>query len=90
MSKYTKKYFIEKFSKIPSGKICTDMLMLKPGIHCALGWCRVSSLHELTPEAKAIEKLLYGETADINNGHNPRYQQPTPKARILAALRDLP
>lgn len=25
----------------------------------------------------------------INNGEHPRYPQPTPKARILAALRDL-
>lgn len=25
----------------------------------------------------------------INNGHHPKYQQPTPKARVLAALLDV-
>ena len=28
------------------------------------------------------------EAVDINDGNHPRYQQPTPKARILAALHD--
>jgi hypothetical protein len=56
-----------------------------------------------SPEAHALYLLfkgagIYGITstadsgwnvADVNNGDNPKYQQPTPKQRILAALYDI-
>lgn len=57
-----------------------------------------------TPEGKALTKILKALVpkekkdvdfwpitipARINNGEHPDYQQPTPKQRILAALRDI-
>lgn len=56
-------------------------------------------------EAKTLEYLFFNagiysclmtksnrngwNIADVNNGDNPNYQQPTPKQRILAALYDI-
>lgn len=47
--------------------------------------------HEINPfyaEAKALRDIIGGNVGAINNGTNANYQQPTPKARILAALHD--
>lgn len=53
-------------------------------------------------EASALEELFHQHgiksrwdvrngwnIADVNNGDHPRYKQPTPKQRILAALQDI-
>lgn len=39
--------------------------------------------------AKTIEPGRYHVIASVNNGSQPRYQQPTAKQRILAALYDI-
>ncbi len=89
MTAFTKEYFIAKFTAIPSKKIITHLLE-NDGAHCALGHCGVDNIMRLTPEAKALERLLKGQTADINNGALDKFQNRTAKARILAALNDLP
>lgn len=96
---YDKQYFIAKFSAIPDDQWCEDVLTDRQR-HCALGHCGVTHLSDegvgLTDEAAALEGLLpwtKGEssaTGAINDGKHPLYQQETPKARILAALNDLP
>ena len=38
--------------------------------------------------ARALWEILRCDVGGISNGFDPRYQQPTPRARILAALAD--
>lgn len=94
---YDKAYFIAKFEAIPEGMWRTGSY--GEGLsHCALGHCGVWSRE--TPEADALVRLFEPEhdmighassvAASINDGQDNRYQQPTPKQRILAALHDLP
>lgn len=97
-------YFIKKFEAIPEEKWITDLQLDQDGNSCALGWCmteedRVHSLqnwsyvahwsgHE-TEEGKVLwENILPRAVTLINNGQDTRYQQATPKQRILAALQD--
>lgn len=62
------------------------------GKYCAAGLC---GAHEFksTPRADALNILfsdhLKASIPHINDGLDMRYQQPTPKQRILAALRDI-
>ena len=87
--KYDADYFIRKFSAIPARLWCTDYLMLADGRRCARGWCGVlPPTREQTPEDIALFRVLNGETVSINNGYLTGYPQKTPRARILAALRD--
>lgn len=102
---YTVDYFIKKFEAIPESKIISFNQFDGHGNHCALGWCNLSNRTptKADPEADALIGLFaavpsptnpgweeYGwSVADINNGDNTEYQQPTPKQRILAALRDI-
>lgn len=47
-------------------------------------------LHNAGIESVTVEGLRNGwNIADVNNGDHPKYQQRTPKARILAALADV-
>ncbi len=103
MTTYNKAYFIAKFEAIPDERWCEGTLRgYKADDHCALGHCT----HDLdpgriTPEAQALEDLmrslgvanLNGRiwiTGLINDRECCSYRQATPKARILAALADLP
>jgi hypothetical protein len=94
---YTVDYFIKKFEAIPEelwlvgsrGEGGAD------SPHCAHGWCALGNIDSLAgnEENGLIEVFRpimngYG-VATINNGYNERYQQPTPKQRILAALYDI-
>jgi hypothetical protein len=97
---YDKAYFIAKFSAIP------DELWgegsygnMSDGPACAMGHCmrlddldgaaeHTRKLAALFPQAN--EYISGSRVIEINDGSDPRYQQPTPKARILAALADLP
>ncbi len=54
---------------------------------CALGHCHG---HVGSEEASYLIDILNYKVGPINDGLHPNYQQSTPKARILAALRDLP
>jgi uncharacterized protein YdbL (DUF1318 family) len=97
---YDVDYFIQKFEAIPEkfwivGKFhCGHK-------HCAQG--HIKDQHR-ADEAGEMSERLHGllmrvctgpkaeignAIARVNDGREPDYQQPTPKARILAALRDV-
>lgn len=92
---YDKAYFIAKFEAIPEELWCTHAFVDEEGRHCAMGHCGDRSEIVSPPECRALKSLLvdrYDGNAvpAINDGLDPRYPQPTPKQRILAALNDLP
>lgn len=92
---YDKAYFIAKFEAIPEDKWCVNTFTDGDGRCCAQGHCGDRSHIVAPPECMALKSLLFGEfdgtvVSAVNDGNDPRYQQPTPKARILAALRDMP
>lgn len=87
--KYDVDYFIAKFEAIPE-----DLWMagdFTDGVRCcAFGHCGEKGwTNPLTQESTCLSSLLEGEVARINDGNDDKYPQPTPKQRILAALRDL-
>lgn len=89
---YSREYFIAKFEAIPEEFWACDGYENEFGGKCALGFCG-EEVGSFDTEADALRRLS-GATnwnpAKINDGKISRYQQPTPKQRILAALRDLP
>jgi hypothetical protein len=90
--KYTVDYFIEKFSAIPDEKWWTGDYENK-GRFCALGHCGEKFMRGgMTEESMALgrlfEEYLICAVASVNDGKG-LYPQPTPKARILAALQDI-
>ena len=100
-TKYDRDYFIRKFEAIPDELWMTESYT--DGTRCcAYGHCgRRSAKHPCdddphTPESRALSVLFeaagitFLRVAPINDGYCLEYQQHTPKARILAALRDLP
>lgn len=106
MPTYDKAYFIAKFEAIPDSLWKTGSFLRteETSPTCALGHCGVRHWDEVTthPQAVALTALLrhhkpvwegsdYWAVTHINDGTDESpYKQPTPKARILAALRDLP
>lgn len=90
---YTVDFFIDKFSKIPEEKWCAGALINEKGQRCAQGHCGPANLlsHQLVinSECSSMLEILQWKGVDINNGDDSRYQQPTPKQRILAALYDI-
>lgn len=90
MSKYTVEYFLDKFEAIPEDQWCTGGLADQDGRRCAYGHCcNIDKFGvNFTDESRALLQLGWYPTV-VNDGHSPRYQQPTPKQRVLAALRDL-
>lgn len=90
---YTVDYFIEKFTAIPDEKWCCGHLLTEDGRSCALGHCGVrieTELIERDSEAGVLYDLfarVLKETAvAVNDGYVTIFGEPTPKARILAAL----
>lgn len=93
-------YFIAKFEEIPDELWGTGAYQSGTR-RCVLGHCgyRLSqdspgprTLLISTPEGAALnEHFCYHglTTTGVNDGLDPRYRQPTPRARILAALRDI-
>lgn len=95
-------FFISKFSAIPDERWCEADFNNKLGQSCALGHCGVLrsselmfdgetdivAVHPSRAEGRALWEILRCNIGSVNNGGNPRYQQPTPRARILAALHD--
>lgn len=93
---YDVQYFIDKFEAIPEEKWCTGVSGGK-GVTCAFGHCAYdvatgtiqsdwidrqgALIKALSPLGQLVQR--------INDGKDLRYQQPTPKQRILAALRDV-
>ena len=88
--KYDVDYFIKKFKAIPASKWTTGEYV-KDTKYCALGHCGANKItgYGHIEEAVMLSKLL--GTADtvtaINDGEHAFYQQKTPRARILAALK---
>jgi hypothetical protein len=92
-TQYTRDYFIAKFEAIDEGQWCEDGFE-ENGKCCAMGHCgwRDSSkapVYHDGSEGYALIGLMH-RVSCINDGLHAGYQQPTPKQRILAALRDLP
>jgi hypothetical protein len=97
---YTIQYFIDKFSAIPEDQWCSRTQINASGQRCAYGHCAPAGLTLLNfsngahfPEGAAFAQLdktyfpcEYFQFADINNGEDLRFQQPTEKERVLAAL----
>lgn len=95
---YTVDYFINKFEKIPEEMWCTHTVDNDNGQHCAWGLIKYSKYKtsDCFTEGAAFMDIIkssgldvYGDPSRINNGDDPRYPQPTPKQRILAALYDI-
>jgi hypothetical protein len=91
MSNYTVDYFIQKFEAIPDELWCVGEFVDVGGRCCAAGHCgaRLNGGNSNKPEYMAIQKALGFHIYDINDGKLSTYPQPTPRARILAALRDV-
>ncbi len=92
---YTVDYFINKFEAIPEEMWCIEARIDGDGRRCAHGHCYVGDPNAQTnDEEDSLSQISiehFGEPgfADINNGYNSKYNQPTPKQRILAALYDI-
>ncbi len=86
---YDVDYFIRKFEAIPEEQWCTRQYTDDEGRHCALGWCRGFDGEYGYAEEVALERIAPFFVPDVNDGNDVRYQQPTPKQRVLAALRDI-
>lgn len=96
---YDVSYFISFFEAIPEDKWCVDELF-DGDTACALGHCEVGlfSCENWNERQTALINLFMPvsptsghapSVAIVNDGKHPRYQQPTPRARILAALREI-
>ncbi len=89
---YNTQFFIDKFEAIPDEKWMTKFYSDGEGRKCALGHCGIASGWLQGSEADSLIKLLASlgtNPADVNDGHDARYKQETPKQRIIAALRDV-
>jgi hypothetical protein len=81
------------FKAIPSNKWCKYKLTNDKGCHCARGHLgtRLYS-YGLIESPKAIKFYELTDSnsiviSSINDGVNPRFQQPRPKSRILAYIK---
>lgn len=96
---YTLDYFIEKFEAIPEDEWCTQLYVNENNQCCALGHCGVTfekgSVEGITLNTLSIKALNspntgnYMSIINVNDGEHPKYQQDTPKQRVLAFLKDL-
>lgn len=78
-------YFINKFEAIPEDKWCCHKLTGEGDTHCVLGHCSADEQFALYKLCTAFEM----SPVSVNDGRVARFNQPTPKARILAAMRDM-
>lgn len=96
---YTVDYFIQKFEAIPEEK-WTRLSFINQDRSCALGHCGVRTAYNnysgiaLTEEGDALRNLFNNHLDfDVMTVNDDcvcsAYPQPTPKARILAALTDI-
>lgn len=86
---YDVDYFIAKFEAIPEEKWC-KYCYTDGDRHCALGHCGVSPGSGAGDEAMALYTIFSPlSVTAINDADYHPYTQPTPKQRILAALRDI-
>lgn len=98
---YDVDFFIKKFEAIPEEKWCRGDRQNDKGQRCAHGHCYPEDADELqlsgfgfkNEDENSLIKLAkeagYSGFAPINNGEDQRYQQDTPKQRMLAVLNDI-
>lgn len=94
---YNVDFFINKFEAIPENKWCIEQRFDHAGRRCAHGHCSTLQAEDAgraTKEESALIEIAKSNICDygfanINNGYDKRYPQPTPKQRILAALYDI-
>lgn len=98
--KYTVDYFIRFYTRIPNKRwtigVFSNFVQIKGKWIkqcCALGHLHApgESL-TISERTSTFCQLLADQGHDIvmvNDGSDPKYQQPTPKQRILAALQDI-
>lgn len=98
-------YFLRKFEAIPEDKWCVDTFQDENGRCCAQGFCGFNTWnavvlwdwakynkkvnHEGVELVRLFSKYTGYQVAEINNYTYHKYNQDTPKQRILAALRDI-
>ncbi len=90
---YTVDFFIEKFEGIPENRWIVGDYINDRGC-CAYGHCGMSgAFMVLNDQARQLYEIFKGNVNNypnyINDGHDKRYPQSTPKQRILAALYDI-
>lgn len=99
---YTVDYFIKKFEAIPENK-WNDHTQYNPDTDtcCAFGHLQTIKGRQdgwKTPEGLGLADIFNSVgycvnsnnwITDVNNGRSKKYQQRTPKTRILAALYDI-
>jgi hypothetical protein len=90
-NKFTVDYFIDKFERLPDSEWCTGTLYNGRGQKCAVGHCPYSDEYKFEEREAlwTLFKAILVMPAQVNDAHSPKYQQPSPKARVLAALRDI-
>ncbi len=84
---YDVDYFIKMFKAIPSSQWTAEVYVNDKGQRCAMGHCWA-----VTGMRPALRHLFEGHELKaelVNDGLDFRYLQRTPKARILAALKDI-
>lgn len=92
---YNVDYFIKKFEAIPEDRWTTGMYEDEGGAKCALGHCNF----HITGQGQEGNDLytmvtVHGNLNEfsvlcVNDGLCEKYQQPTPKQRVLALLHDI-
>lgn len=103
---YDKMWFISKFSRLPSRRLIPNSfedgdagcVMGHCGVRHDNAWSNppeeavcLAKLFGPGPEGASIfSSMGYGRIVGINNQPTKKYPQRTPKARVLAALHDLP
>jgi len=91
--KYNIDHYISKFTAIPDEAWRTGDYGSLDGPKCAFGHCGIwpFGCYKSSEEARQLSFIGYMAKMDIaciNDGCDAGYQQSTPKARVLAALRD--
>lgn len=89
--KRTPLFFINKFKKIPDAKWITGDYSGPKAQHCALGHCgeSYSDSPQMGMDLIRLLRVISARPDRVNDGGDSRYQQATPKARIIAALLDV-
>lgn len=84
--------FLQFFEAIPEEKWCVGKYRDSEGRSCAYGHLGIgvddAGDEATAPISSRINRYLGWHTHEINDGRYPGHTEPTPKARICAALRD--
>lgn len=95
MTTFNAEYFLSKFEAIPEEMwIIKDFTNVDCTKHCAVGHCAnwKNGVGTSTSETKPLCRLfdlIKEYPTRVNDGESIHYPQPTPKLRILAALREI-